>query len=69
MEQVGVGGNIPVMTLSMESGRIVDRADAHCDWKLRNSNSCPLSRQEFCAHHTGTAQTAEMMCCWDSEKG
>lgn len=69
MEQGGVGGSIPAMTLSMESGPTVDMVDAHYDWILRNSNSCLLSRPGFCAHHTETAQTAEMMCCWGSEKG
>lgn len=69
MEQVEAGGNIPATTLSMESDPIAGKVDAHCDWILKNSNSCPLSRQEFCAPHTETARTAEMMCCWDSGKG
>lgn len=69
MEQVEVGGNILGMTLSMESVPTGHMVDARCDWILRNSNSCPLSRPGFCAHHTETAQTAEMRCCWGSGKG
>lgn len=69
MERAGVGGSIPAMTLSMESGLTVGMVDAHCDWILKNSNSCLLNKRGFCARHIETAQTAEMMCCWGSEKG
>lgn len=69
MEQAEVGGNIPGMTLSTESGLTERTVDARCDWILRNSNSCPLSRPGFCAPRTETAQTAEMRCCWGSGKG